>query len=219
MKKSKPHNVVQVTRPQKRRYIPAKIFGISEATLFDKRADKRDIGFCADVIKASLHEKEEIPAYAFERCMQRGELVALQRILKQGEACETTRFKLLTAYKAAFADGDPYVRSVTDRVDFSKPPSGLSDPSCLGWIFWSFMGPYDLAAAIREHGLKPPTLARVRRYFASLYPECKNNWPGGDASRDRVHRTTIVRMGLPLAKDKIRPAVESEDKSLIHCIS
>jgi hypothetical protein len=65
------------------------------------------------------------------------------------------------------------------------------------------MGPYDLAAVIREHGLNTPTLARVRRYFIFLYPGCKDNWPGGDESRDKVHRTTIVRMGLPLGKDKI----------------
>jgi hypothetical protein len=208
MKASKPDNVipfknVQRVKNQKPRQIPAKILGVSEATLFDKRPDKRTVGFCADAIKMSLDAKEELPLAPYQICTQRGELATLQKILKQGDAHGSTRFKLLMAYKAALADSDAYIRSVTDAVDFSKLPTGESDPSYIGWIFWGILGPYDLAAVIRKLGLKPPTLARVRRYFVWLYPGCKNNWPGGDASRDKVHRTTIARVGLPLAKDKI----------------
>jgi hypothetical protein len=212
MKASKPDNVipfkkVQGMKNQKPRQIPTKIFGVSEATLFDKRADKRMVGFCADGIRMSLDQKEELPLVAYQICTQRGELATLQKMLKQGDAHESTRFKLLIAYKAALADSDAFIRSLTDAVDLCKPPTGRSDPSLVGWMFWGSMGPYDLAEVIREHGLKPPTLAGVRRYFVWLYPGCKNNWPGGDASRDKVHRTTIARMGLPLAKDKVgRPS-------------
>ena len=169
----------------KRRLIPSVIYGISEATLFDKRDDKRIIGVCADAIKASLREKEELPLIAYEMCTQRGELATLQKILKQGEVHASTRFKLLQAYKAAFANSDTYIRSLSDRVDFSRPPKGEADPSYLGWLFWGLMSPYDLAGIIRELGLNPPTLAAVRRYFIKLYPRCKGNWPGGDVSRDK----------------------------------
>ena len=125
-------------------------------------------------------------------------------MLEQGDAHESTRGKLLIAYKAALAESDTYIGTLADAVDFSKPPiiSNL-DRNYIGWVFWGFMDPYTLAAVIREHGLKPPTLARVRKYFNFLYPRCKNNWPKGNPSRDKVHRTTIVRMGLPLGKDKI----------------
>jgi hypothetical protein len=187
---------------RKPRQIPAEILGLSEATLFDKRADKRDIGFFADVIKASKREKKS-PLFAYEACEQRGELGTLQKILEQGDAHGSTRFKLLLAYKAALAESDAYIGNLADTVDFSKPSTSDLGRSYVGWIFWTLMGPNDLAAVIRKLGLKPPTLARVRSYFVWLYPGCKNNWPGGDESRDKVHRTTIVRMGLPLAKDKI----------------
>ena len=81
---------------RKPRQIPAEILGLSEATLFDKRADKRDIGFFADAIKASKREKKS-PLFAYEACEQRGELATLQKILKQGDAHDSTRFKLLIA--------------------------------------------------------------------------------------------------------------------------
>src|SRR5262249_59180916 len=119
----------------------------------------------------------------------------------------TTRLKLRTACKEALAESDAYIRSLRDTVDVSKPATSVSDPSYIGWFFWCAFGPYDLAGVIREHGLKPPTLTNVRRYFVLLYPDCEKNWPRGNASRDKVHRTTIVRMDLPLAKDKIgRPS-------------
>jgi hypothetical protein len=207
MKGSQPENViqfkdVQALKNRKPRQIPSEILGVSEATLFDKRADKRDIGFFADVIKASMREKKDSPLVAYEMCAQRGELAALQKILQEGDAHQTTRGKLLLAYKAALAESDAFIGDLVDTVDFSKPPRS-SDRSFIGWMFWGFLNPYTLAALICELGLKPPTLARVRRHFVFLYPRCKDNWPGGDESRDKVHRTTIVRMGLPLGKDKI----------------
>ena len=198
---------------RKPRQIPSKIFGVSEAALFDKRAHKREIGLLADLIKVSRREKKS-PLIAFEMCAQRGELPTLQKILEQGDAHESTRGKLLIAYKAALADSDAYIGGLVDAVDdvdavdLSKLPRSFSgDRIFLGWAFWTLMGPDDLALNIREHGLRPPVLARVHEYFVRLYPECKTNWPEGDVSRDKVHRTTIVRMGLPLGKDRIgRPA-------------
>jgi hypothetical protein len=192
---------------RKPRQIPSKIFGVSEAALFDKRAHKREIGLLADVIKVSRREKKS-PLFAFEMCAQRQDLATLQKILEQGDAHESTRGKLLIAYKAAFAESDAYIGSLVDAVDLSQPPRSFSrDRTFLGWAFWGLMGPDVLASIIREHGLKPPTLARVREYFVRLYPECNANWPEGDVARDKVHRTTIVRMGLPLGKDRIgRPA-------------
>jgi len=183
------------------------MFGVSEAALFDKCAHKRDIGVLADFIKVSRREKKS-PLFAFEACAQSGDLPTLQKILEHGDAHESTRGKLLIAYKAALAESDAYIGSVVDAVDFSKPPKSFSDDRTLvGWTFWGLMGPDTLASIICEHGLRPPTLAHVHEFFVRLYPECKANWPEGDVSRDKVHRTTIVRMGLPLGKNKIgRPS-------------
>jgi hypothetical protein len=192
---------------RKPRQIPSKIFGVREATLFDKRDDKRTIGFFADGIKASWHEKKS-PGVFYDECAKRGELGTLQKILNQGDAHESTRFKLLNAYKAALAESDAYIGSLVDAVDLSKPPRSFSsDRTFLCWAFWGLMGPDTLASIIREHGLRPPTLAHVHEFFVWLYPECKANWPESDVSRDKVHRTTIDRMGLPLGQDRIgRPA-------------
>ena len=201
---------------RKPRQIPRKIFGVSEAALFDKCAHKREIGILADFIKVSRREKKS-PLLAFEMCAQRGELPTLQKILEQGDAHESTRGKLLIAYKAALADSDAFIGGLADAVDFLKLPRSFSeDRTFLGWAFWVLMGPDDLALNIRKHGLRPPTLARVHEHFVRLYPECETNWPEGDVSRDKVHRTTIVRMGLPLGKDRIgRPAKVKTARNLL----
>ena len=127
----------------------------------------------------------------------------MQKILKQGDARESTRGKLLHAYKAALTESDAQVTNLANATDFSKRPKSYRDRSLIGWIFWMLLGPHDLAAAITEHKWKPPTLALVRQYFIWLYPGCRNSWPEDDDTRDKVHRTTIIRMGLPLGKDKI----------------
>jgi hypothetical protein len=189
-------------KKRKLRQIPTHIFGLNEATLFGKTGDDCYMGLLAGFIKSSKCEKKS-PLLGYELCRKRGKLPTLQKILEQGDAHESTRGKLLLAYKAALADSDCYIGSLADAVDFSKPPRSNSDRNYLGWIFWGFMGPKVLASIICEHGLNPPTLVRVRKYFGRLYPECRRNWPEGDVSRDKVHRTTIVRMGLPLAKDRI----------------
>jgi hypothetical protein len=147
MSQSRPANIIQFEHAQtaknrKLRQIPAKIFGVSEASLFDKR----DIGFFADLIKAFRREKEDPPGLAYEMCEQRGQLATLQKMLAQsGDAHESTRGKLLIAYKAALAESDAYIGSLADAVDFSKPPTGKADPSYIGWMFWGLMSAFSLS--------------------------------------------------------------------------
>jgi hypothetical protein len=199
---------MKTKKKRKLRQIPAQIFGLSEATLFGKTYDECHFGFLADAIKAGRRENNPL-LLPYDRAQQRGELSMLQKILEQGDAHETTRFKLLQAYKAALADSDCFIGSLVDAIDLSKPPRRFSYRNFsdlrifLGWSFWGLIGAKLLASIIREHGLNPPILARVRVYFRRLYPECRRNWPEGDVSRDKVHRTTIVRLGLPLAKGRV----------------
>ena len=196
-------------KKRKLRQIPTRIVGLNEAILFGKTDDDCDLGVLASFIKSSEWEKKS-PLLGYELCRKHGKLAALQKILEEGDAHESTRGKLFRAYQAALADSDAYIGSIVDAVDLSKPPRSFSDRSCsdrrilLGWAYWQAFGVVILASIIREHRLNPPTLASVRRYFVWLYPEHKNIWPEGNVSRDKVHRTTIVRsMGLPLGKDKM----------------
>ena len=56
----------------------------------------------------------------------------LQKILKQGDARESTRGKLLPAYKAALTESDAQVANLTDATDFSKRPKSYRDRSLIG---------------------------------------------------------------------------------------
>ena len=107
--------------------------------------------------------------------------------------------KLYMAYKAALAVSDVNVCAFLD-VELS-PPIDARKRAVRGYR--RFRRPNGLADFIKDKGFIPPTLAGVRECFIKLFRERSDIWPKGDATRDKVHRTTIFRMGLPLGKDKI----------------
>jgi hypothetical protein len=180
---------------------------VSEATLFGTRPKIRGAGIMADHIKLAVGEDNAVPsedlsslkAFVYDTCARHGALGALQDILDDAILPWSTRMKLYMAYKAALAVSDVNVCAFLD-VELS-PPIDARKRAVLA--YWRFVRPDGLADFIKDKGFIPPTLAGVRECFIKLFRECSDIWPKGDATRDKVHRTTILRMGLPLGKDRI----------------
>ena len=187
------------------------ILGISEATLFGKRQGMRAAGIMGDHIRLALASGEpessdrlsSLKAVVYDACARHGELPALQKIFDEAEVPWSTRMKLFVAYKAALAVSDGKVHAFLD-IDLSPPIDARKKAV---FAYWRLLPPHGLADFIQDRGFTPPTLAGVRQCFIALFQRCNDIWPEGNITRDKVHRTTIVRMGLPLAKDKIgRPS-------------
>jgi hypothetical protein len=196
-----------MSKKQNPKGFPVPIMGVSEATLFGKRAEIRGAGVMADHIKLAMGEGNaessedlsSLKAFVYDTCARHGALGALQNIFNDATLPWSTRMKLYMAYKAALAVSDVNVRAFLD-ADLS-PPLDARKRAVI--VYWRFVPPGGLADFIKEHGFIAPTLAGVRQCFITLFRECSDIWPKGDATRDKVHRTTILRMGLPLGKDRI----------------
>jgi len=196
-----------MSKKRKPKRFPVPILGVSEATLFGKRPEIRAAGVMADHIKlavaagkaVSSDRLSSLKAFVYDTCARHGALGALQKTFNDATLPWSTRMKLYTAYKAAIAVSDGNVRAFLD-VHLS-PPFDARKLAVLA--YWRLVPPDGLADFIKDKGFTPPTLAGVRQCFIALFQECNSIWPKGDVTRDKVHRTTILRMGLPLGKDKI----------------
>jgi hypothetical protein len=187
-----------------------RVEGNSEAVFFQKNARKLHIAWLADVLRYFRKVPPVDGCYGpldvYEEARKLGGLGDLQKFLESPlEAGETTRGKLFNAYKAALADSDQTFGAWTDSINWEKEPSleDLQDLVCRA--LWVMFDAPTLGEIIKEHGWKPPTLAQVRARFVWLFPKNASLWPKCTPCRDKnkTHRTTIRRMGLPLAKDKI----------------
>lgn len=196
-----------MSKKQKPNGFPVPILGVSEATLFGKRQGIRAAGIMGDHITMAVASGEPISsarlsslkAFVYDACARHGELQALQKIFDEAAVPWSTRMKLYMAYKAALAVSDGNVRVILN-VDLS-PPIDARKRAVLA--YWRLLPPDGLANFMKDKGFTPPTLAGVRQCFIALFHECNGIWPEGNVTRDKVHRTTILRMGLQLGKDKI----------------
>ena len=196
-----------MSKKQKPKGFPVPIIGVSEATLFGKYPEIRGTGIMADHIKlavgvdnaGSSDRLSSLKAFVYDTCARHGALGALQNIFNDATLPWSTRMKLYMAYKAALAVSDRSVCAFLN-VDLS-PPLDARKRAVL--VYWRWIPPIGLADFIKDKGFTPPTLAGVRQCFITLFQECSNIWPKGNVTRDKVHRTTLLRMGLPLGKDKI----------------
>lgn len=196
-----------MSKKRKLKGFPVPILGVSEATLFGKRQKMRAAGVMADHIKLAVAPGEAVSSdrlsslktFVYDTCARHGALGALQKIFDDATLPWSTRMKLYTAYKAALAVSDGNVRAFLD-IEVS-PPLDARKRAVL--VYWRVLPPDGLADFIKDRGFTPPTLAGVRQCFIALFQECHGIWPEDDVTRDKVHRTTILRMGLPLGKDKI----------------
>jgi hypothetical protein len=176
--------------------------GPSEAAYFHKNAGKRYIAMIADALRNFYQNGKTPPIDIYEEAKRLRGLGDLERFLDSPEACETTRGKLFNAYKAALAYSDRDFGAYTDSMNWKKVPRPEESRGFTGWMLWLLCDAPTLGAIIKEHGWMPPTLAQVRARFVWLFPDNANLWPERTPPRDKTHRTTILRMGLPLAKDK-----------------
>ena len=183
------------------RIIPL-VKGPSEAAFFHKNAAKRHIAMIADTLRKFYQDDKRPMVDLYEDAKQRRGLADLQRFLDSPEAGETTRGKLFNAYKAALADSDRTFGAYTDSINWKKKPGPEESQDFKGRMLWLLCDAPTLGAIITEHGWTPPTLVQVRARFVWLFPDNASLWPEGAAYRDKTHRTTLLRMGLPLAKDK-----------------
>jgi hypothetical protein len=199
--------VATISEEKKSKRFPVPIAGVREATMFGKRQGIRAAGLLADEITMAEASGEptsspgfsSLKVFVYDACARHGELPALQKIFDEAAVPWSTRMKLFMAYKTALAVSDGNVHAFLD-VDLSPPPDARKVAVL---AYWRQAPPDVLAHFIKDKGFFPPTLADVRQCFVSLFKECKDIWPKGDVTRDKVHRTTIRRMGLPLGKDKI----------------
>ena len=196
-----------MSNKQKPNGFPLPILGVSEETLFGKRQGIRAAGMMGDHVRMALASGEptssarlsSLKAFVYDACARHGELPALQKILDEATVPWSTRMKLYVAYRAALAVSDGNVRTFLD-VDLS-PPIDARKRAVLA--YWRLLSPAGLVEFVKDKGFNPPTLAGVRQCFITIFPQCDGIWPEGDVSRDKVHRTTIRRMALPLGKDKV----------------
>jgi hypothetical protein len=186
-------------KPQ--RIIPL-VEGPSEAAFFHKNAGKRYIARIADILRYFDEDGKKPPVFLYEEARERGGLGDLQRFLDSPEVSGTTRGKLFNAYKAALADSDRNFGAYTDSINWKKEPRLEELQDFAFRALWVMFDAPILGAIIKEHGWMPPTLAQVRARFVWLFPDNANLWPERTPPRDKTHRTTILRMSLPLAKDK-----------------
>jgi hypothetical protein len=178
---------------------PLPILGVREATLFGKSRKIRAAGIMADHLELALEESDSLKAFVYDTCAQHGALGELQTIFNEATLPWSPRMKLYMSYKTALAESDGRLYAHLD-VELSPP---IDERKRAVLVYWRCLPPDGLAEWIKERGFTPPTLAGVRQCFIKIFPECSGIWPGGDVSRDKVHRTTILRMGLPLGKDRI----------------
>jgi len=183
------------------RIIPL-VEGPSEAAFFHKNAGKRYIATIADILRKFYEDGKKPTVDLYEYAKERTGLADLQRFLDSPEAGETTRGKLFNAYKAALADSDRSFGAYTDSINWKKEPRLEELQDFLGRFLWVLCDAPTLGAIIKENVWTPPTLAQVRARFVWLFPGNANLWPERTPYRDKTHRTTILRTGLPLAKDK-----------------
>jgi hypothetical protein len=183
------------------RIIPL-VEGSSEAAFFPKNARKRYIAQIADVLRYFDEDGKKPPVFLYEEARERGGLGDLQRFLDSPEVSGTTRGKLFNAYKAALADSDRNFGAYTDSINWKKEPRLEELQDFAFRALWVMFDAPTLGEIIKEHGWMPPTLAQVRARFVWLFPHNANLWPKCPPCRNKTHRTTILRMGLPLGKDK-----------------
>jgi hypothetical protein len=185
-----------------------RVEGTSEAVFFQKNARKQYIAWLADVLRYFDEEGKKPPVDGYgpvdvyEEARERGGLGDLQKFLESPEVSGTTRGKLFNAYKAALADSDRTFGAYTDSINWKKEPRLEELQDLALRALWVMFDALTLGRIIKEHGWTPPTLAQVRARFVWLFRENASLWPKTPC-RDKTHRTTIRRMGLPLAKDKI----------------
>jgi hypothetical protein len=175
----------------------------SEAAYFHKNASKRQIASIADTLRMFYLDRKKPPIDLYELAKDLGGLADLQRFLDSPDAAHTTRGKLFHAYKTALANSDPNFGAYTDSINWKKKHGPEESKDFKGRILWIVCDAPTLGAIINEHGWTPPTLAEVRARFCWLFPNNASLWPKHTPYRDKTHRTTIRRLGLPLAKDKI----------------
>jgi hypothetical protein len=185
-----------------RRIIPLFNGPPSEAVYFHKNATKRQIAHIADALRTFYLDGKKPPIDLYEYARDLGGLADLQRFLDSPDACHTTRGKLFHAYKTALADSDPSFGAYTDSINWKKTHVPKESKDFIGRMLWLLCHAPTLGAIIKEHDWTPPTLAQVRAQFCWLYPNNAGLWPRHRPSKDKTHRTTIRRMGLPLAKDR-----------------
>jgi hypothetical protein len=184
------------------RIIPL-VEGPSEAAFFHKNASKRHIAMIAHILRKFYQDGKKPRVDLYEDARRRRGLADLQRFLDSPEAGETIRGKLFNAYKAALAYSDRSFSAYTDSINWKKKPDPEELQDFKGRFLWLLCDAPTLGAIIKEHGWTPPTLAQVRARFVWLFPNNASLWSKRTPYRDKTHRTTILRMGLPLAKDKI----------------